>query len=164
MGFGTGLNAILTLIAAHRQNIRCTYHAVEAYPLEQELLSQLNYQGLIDPPYHAAYTAMHEAEWNKEVIITPYFHLKKIHGRLETFEPETCFDVVYFDAFAPDKQPVLWTAEIFRNIFDHMNSGAVLVTYSAKGEVRRTLQEVGFTVEKLPGPPGKKHMVRATKK
>lgn len=163
MGFGTGLNAILTLASAAEKKIPCTYHSIESSPLDLQLINQLNYKDLLDPAYHALYDAMHAAPWNEAVVLTPYFTLKKIHDTLQTYEPEMPIDLVYFDAFAPDKQPELWTAAIFEKLFRSMSMGAVLVTYSAKGEVKRTLQHIGFTVEKLDGPPYKRHMLRATK-
>jgi tRNA U34 5-methylaminomethyl-2-thiouridine-forming methyltransferase MnmC len=106
---------------------------------------------------------MQESNWNQPINISPRFVLQKHLSPLQTFETNLRFDLVYFDAFSPDKQPELWTLDIFQKIFDLMNPGGILVTYSSKGEVKRNLKTSGFIVERLPGPPGKRHMIRAKK-
>jgi tRNA U34 5-methylaminomethyl-2-thiouridine-forming methyltransferase MnmC len=105
---------------------------------------------------------MHDAPWNEKSIISPFFELLKYKADIlyYTLQPSHFFDIVYFDAFGPNKQPDLWCKKIFKKIIDQCNPGAILVTYSAKGEVRRQLQQVGFTMERLPGPPGKRQMLR----
>jgi tRNA U34 5-methylaminomethyl-2-thiouridine-forming methyltransferase MnmC len=163
VGFGTGLNTILTLIEAHKKNITCTYHSIEAFPLEENLVAQLNYTSLFDEKYHQAFEKIHQAKWNETIKISNNFLLNKIHSSLENYQPILTFDVIYFDAFAPDKQPELWTETIFKKMFDLLNENGILVTYSAKGEVRRTLQRVGFTVERTNGPKGKREMLQAKK-
>jgi tRNA U34 5-methylaminomethyl-2-thiouridine-forming methyltransferase MnmC len=163
VGFGTGLNAILTLIAAHQYHIPCTYHSIEAFPLEKSLINQLDYKKLMTDEYHGYFDALQEAAWNDEITISPLFSLKKIHVQLETYTPEIAINLIYFDAFAPDKQPELWTEDIFKRLYSHTCQQGVLVTYSSKGEVRRTLQRTGFMMERLEGPKGKRHMLRGTK-
>ena len=117
-----------------------------------------------------AYTAddmfipLHQAAWNEKQAITPNFSLTKIHGDLADTWFDTIFDIVYYDAFAPDSQPELWTEEIFRRIYLAMSAGGMLLTYSAKGDVKRALRAAGFEVHRLEGAPGKRHMLRAIKK
>jgi tRNA U34 5-methylaminomethyl-2-thiouridine-forming methyltransferase MnmC len=162
MGFGTGLNALLTLIESETAGISVSYHGLEAYPLEKELIGQLNYGKLVDNGYwQNEFTALHDAPWNESVRISDHFTLIKENNSLRDFIGNAYYDLVYFDAFAPDVQPELWTADIFRNLYSKMNPGAILVTYSCKGQVKRNLRTAGFEIEKLPGPPGKREMLRA---
>ena len=163
VGFGTGLNTMLTLIEARRKGISCLYHTIEAFPLEQELIDQLNYKAWIQPEFHSVFDLLHTCGWDQENQITEQFTFRKIHEQLQQFIPGTQYDLVYFDAFAPDKQPEMWTEDIFRMISASMSEQGIIVTYSAKGEIRRILERVGFAVEKLNGPPGKKHMLRGIK-
>ena len=190
MGFGTGLNAWLTLCEAERTGQAVEYTAVELYPVPEDVAVGLNYTA------DERFTAMHTAQWGEwsepaddlspsasprlpaadlrasvDELTLPHgrvrFRLKKLHGSLVEILDGTkysaIFDVVYWDAFAPDTQPELWTAEIFARVFDAMAPGGVLVTYSSKGEVKRALRTAGFTVERLPGALGKRHMLRAFK-
>ena len=106
---------------------------------------------------------MYDEKWNENVLISENFIFKKVHAKLEEYISDTKFDLVYFDAFAPDKQPELWTEDIFKRIFESMNAGGIIVTYSSKGEVRRCMQRAGFFVERLDGPIGKRHMLRGRK-
>ena len=162
MGFGTGLNALLSLLAAEGREI--WYESLEAYPVSLEMALQLNYAALLKQ--HGTvefFNAMHLAAWNEWVNITPEFHLCKRETALEAFHPTGNYDIVYFDAFAPTAQPALWTESVFKKLFDNMNPGGILVTYCSKGIVRRAMQAAGFSIEKIQGPPGKREMVRATK-
>lgn len=161
IGFGTGLNAILTWLEAEKNKQHIRYTTVERFPLSNSITQQLNYQ----LPAEAApkFEQLHACEWNKAVALSPYFTLQKLHTDLTTQQWQETFDVIYFDAFAPDKQPEMWTEEIFKRIYQKTNPGGVLVTYCAKGVIRRMLQSVGFTTERLPGPPGKREMLRAGK-
>lgn len=164
-GFGTGLNAFLTQIEAEKMKIPVIYTAIEAYPLEKELWSTLNYPAEIDiPGCSSAFEWLHEASWNKPERISAYFTLKKINGLLEEFNfPRETYHLIYFDAFSPDIQPELWKKEIFERIYHSLVSGGMLVTYSVKGIVTRAMRSAGFRIEKLPGPPGKRNMLRAVK-
>ena len=166
IGFGTGLNALLTQIEAEKLGQRVFYTAIEAFPLSPEIWSALNYpHQFCSLDYSPVFHHLHTADWNKAEIISSHFTLHKIHCRFEDFLPESnFFSLIYFDAFGPDVQPELWTAEIFQRIFNSLIPGGVLVTYSVKGDVIRALKSVGFQTEKLPGPPGKRHILRATKK
>jgi tRNA U34 5-methylaminomethyl-2-thiouridine-forming methyltransferase MnmC len=160
MGFGTGLNALLTLLAAGGRAVR--YTAVEAFPLAEDQWRRLNYADLLGGA--AAFAALHAAPWGWPVEIRPGFTLHKAACRLEEFEPELPFGLVYYDAFAPGSQPELWTEAALARVAGWMNPGACFVTYCAKGSVRRALLAAGLQAERLPGPPGKREMLRAWKR
>jgi tRNA U34 5-methylaminomethyl-2-thiouridine-forming methyltransferase MnmC len=162
IGFGTGLNAILTCIEASKTNTSCLYETLETYPLGIELIEQLNYPTYFDADKNK-YVLMHQVAWNVASPITPQFCLHKIEQSIHQYTPSNTYDLVYFDAFGPDKQPDMWTPEVFEKLFSWMNPNGVFVTYSAKGAVRRALKDIGFSVELLPGPPRKRHMLRAIK-
>lgn len=160
IGFGTGLNAFLTLIDAEATCVsRIDYYSVELYPLSSEIVKALNYGEQIYPEKKNLYEDLHEAEWDKEVEICPRFTLHKILGDSNTCDIPPEIDLIYFDAFAPDKQPEMWTPEIFEKLYAHTAPGGIIVTYCAKGEVRRRMQAAGFCMQRLPGPPGKRHML-----
>ncbi len=165
IGFGTGLNALLTQIDAEESEIPILYSSMKAYPLARGNWTHLNYPEQTGKPgMTEIFSSIHKAVWNEPIQISPHFTLHKIHGKLQEFDPGTdIFDLVYFDAFGPDAQPELWTAEIFAVIFQSLKSGGILVTYSVKGSVVRALRSAGFATEKLPGPPGKRHILRAVK-
>ncbi|MDR2936363.1 MAG: tRNA (5-methylaminomethyl-2-thiouridine)(34)-methyltransferase MnmD [Rikenellaceae bacterium] len=163
MGFGSGLNALLTLKKAVETGCRVTYHAVEIDPVPMEVIRQLNYLAADDPLY-PAFLAMHETAWGCSEKIHPAFTLKKNAGSLLSIELDVTFEIVYFDAFAPETQPELWSEAVFRKLREAVVPDGVLVTYSAKGDVKRTLRAAGWEVERLPGALGKRHMVRATKR
>jgi tRNA U34 5-methylaminomethyl-2-thiouridine-forming methyltransferase MnmC len=166
VGFGSGLNAILTLMAAEQRNTSICYTGLEAFPLSEEEFNALNYQALeLISPYSIQLQEIFEAPWEKEVRIKPNFLLEKKEVLLEEFIPvENSFDLVYFDAFGPRVQPDLWSFEILSNIHKALTKNGVFVTYCAKGQVRRDLISLGFEVEKIPGPPGKREMLRAIKR
>ncbi len=166
IGFGTGLNAFLTLLDTEASGKTIHYTALEKYPIGIEQARELNYSDIIAPSHAEEFTRLHEAAWNEWAAITPSFKLnKRKHDvtRPEVFPSDTLFDVIYFDAFGPEKQPDMWTRDIFERIHAQSWEGAVLTTYCAKGSVRRMLQEIGYRVERLPGPPGKREMLHAIK-
>ena len=154
-GFGTGLNAWLTLQQADKLQRHTRYEAIELYPIDEKTVSELSDNGI--------FRRLHSAVWEQPVEITPCFVLHKRKSDLLQTAFNCKFDVVYFDAFSPAVQPEMWNSAIFANIYRAMNPGAILTTYCAKGEVRRTLQNTGFVVERLPGPTGKREMLRAKK-
>lgn len=162
VGLGTGLNALLTLLEAEKQNQRINYIGIEKFPLIEEEYQSLNYAGLTKTESSKALLDIHQCQWDIPQQITPNFQLTKIKNDITTFSFAglPLFDLIYFDAFAPNKQTGVWDIEIFRKIQAHCNAGAIFVTYCAKGSVRRDLQQVGFKVERIPGPPGKKEMLR----
>lgn len=162
IGFGTGLNAYLTLLAAQEIGKQVHYTGLELYPLPWETVEELNYSN--DP----LFKKIHTVAWEEEVEITPAFTLLKMNMDFTKTDREslnnTPYDVVYFDAFAPEKQPEMWSQSLFDYLYQAMNTGGVLTTYCAKGIIRRSLQQAGFTVERLPGPPGgKREILRAMK-
>ena len=174
MGFGSGLNALLTLLALRERPQepsegppfyprRAVYHAVEAFPLAPETVAALNYGGWADAESYRDFLRMHAAPWNETVRIAPDFALHKCLARMEDLPlPAGRFDLVYYDAFAYDSQPELWSETLFRKIRAALRPGALLVTYAAKGEIKRALRAAGFDVKRLPGAPGKRHMLRAS--
>jgi len=161
MGFGTGLNALLTMQEAIRLKRRINYYAVELFPLTIEEAKALKQDDQLGTGNLAM--QLHEAPWEEEVMINEYFTLYKTNQSLLDLSLNIQFDVVYFDAFAPNDQPELWTEAVFANLFNNLNNNGVLVTYSCKGTVRRIMQAVGFIVNKIPGPIGKAEIVRAIK-
>jgi len=164
IGFGTGLNAILTFMETLKLNFKCSYCAVEATPLPFSLINELNYLDWMDEETKRIFKMLHACESGQTVELSGGMEFCCHHFKLEDFNcSPPGFDLVYFDAFAPEKQPEMWTEEVFKKIYDCMNDGGMLVTYSSKGDVKRTLRKVGFEVKRLEGPPGKKHIVRAVK-
>lgn len=164
IGLGTGLNAFLTLIAAEEMQRKVHYTGIERYPLAEETLRQLDYPGIIGKKHEEDYYAIHQAPWEKETNLSPWFTLHKIEGDFTRHTFQKGYDIIYFDAFAPEKQPEMWEQALFNTLYNVLNEGGILTTYCAKGVVRRMLQTAGFTVERLPGPPGgKREILRATK-
>jgi tRNA U34 5-methylaminomethyl-2-thiouridine-forming methyltransferase MnmC len=163
IGFGTGLNALLTLQESVEQKIKLHYTTVEAFPVALEFVDQLNYsQQLSFDPMH--FRELHHADWNKTVSITPTFDIEKREGTVQEMNLEDdAYDLVLFDAFAPNKQPEMWEKPLLEKIFKAMKKDAVFVTYCAKGQLKRDLKSIGLKVETLPGPPGKREMVRGLK-
>jgi len=164
VGFGTGLNAFLTFLFAKKNKINIDYFGIEAYPLKADEVVQLNYVTQLKAQNEAdIFANFHRIKFEKRTVITPSFSLTLNTNLLEKFNPKTKHNLIYFDAFGPAIQPELWTVEIFRKMYKCLLPKGVLVTYSAKGQVRRNMQQVGFTVERLPGPPKKREILRATK-
>lgn len=156
IGFGTGLNAFLTLLDAEVHQRKIHYYSVELYPLDMDVIESLNYGEMICAGRKDVFQALHQAEWNVAVQVTDFFGLHKIQGDSNTCALPDRIDLVYFDAFAPDKQPEMWNQEIFNRLYARMTGGGVLTTYCAKGVVRRMMKEAGYSVERIPGPPGKR--------
>lgn len=163
IGFGTGLNAFLTLIEAEKLKLNLNYTGVEAYPVKTDEIIQLNYVELISESHEAIFEKLHETFWETQHDITPDFKLEKQEKFFKDITAKNAYNIIYFDAFGARVQPDLWTEDIFKIMYNALKENGVLVTYSAKGSVRRAMQAVGFDVERLPGPPGKREMLRATK-
>lgn len=162
IGFGTGLNALMTLQEAIHQGISVDYRSLEAFPVTQQEYTQLNYPELLNIEKET-FLHLHQVAWDQKVRVHPSFELHKIKAKLEDYRPTEDRKLIYFDAFGPRVQPELWTEKVFSIMHQDLVTGGILVTYSAKGSVRRAMQAVGFQVERLPGPPGKREMLRATK-
>lgn len=165
IGFGTGLNAYLTYAYAENKKLKINYFSIEKFPLGETDYLKLNYPQNIFPEYSAVFEKIHRSEWNMIVEISPEFSLQKVHADLLSFEfnqlPQ--FDLVYYDAFAPGKQPEMWTDEIIQKVSDCVKKDGILVTYCAKGSVRRAFSAAGFQMERIPGPTGKKEILRGKK-
>ncbi|PVW14546.1 tRNA (5-methylaminomethyl-2-thiouridine)(34)-methyltransferase MnmD [Marixanthomonas spongiae] len=162
IGFGTGLNAFLTLLKAKEKKLQINYTGIEAYPIPAEELPGLNYPEQLNANKDT-FKNLHTSNWGLPVQISPNFQLTKRKQFFSEIEAIEAFHLIYFDAFGARVQPELWTFEIFKKMYRALKTNGVLVTYSAKGSVRRNMKAVGFTVERLPGPPGKRQMLRATK-
>jgi tRNA U34 5-methylaminomethyl-2-thiouridine-forming methyltransferase MnmC len=165
IGFGTGLNALLTYIEAINSGGNVEYTTIELNPLDEPIYSNLNFFDFIDyPGSREIFLHMHQSPWNEALKISSSFHLRKIKISLHDYLPdEEIFDLVYFDAFGPDVQPEMWTLEVFEKMAVCLKKEAILVTYSTKGTVKRNLASAGFRIEKLPGPQGKREILRAFK-
>ena len=162
IGFGTGLNAFLTLLETEKHNFNITYTGVEAYPLEVSEIETLNYPELLNAS-EEGFLTLHNTSWEKKSSISDNFHLLKNKMFFSEISLESSIDLIYFDAFGIRVQADLWTEEIFQLMYNALKPNGVLVTYAANGNARRAMQAVGFSVERIPGPPGKKEMMRATK-
>ncbi|MGZ4054200.1 MAG: tRNA (5-methylaminomethyl-2-thiouridine)(34)-methyltransferase MnmD [Bacteroidia bacterium] len=166
IGFGTGLNALLTCMEAEKSDLKINYTSLEAFPLSIDLTNKLNYVDLLSSEkkdLQNTFDLLHSCEWEKDIAISKNFILHKIKNTLQEIRFENSFDLIYFDAFGPRVQPEMWKEELFSKIYSATKQDGCLVTYCAKGEVKRTLKKVGFVVETLPGPPRKREMVRGIK-
>jgi len=164
VGFGTGLNCLLTWREARRRKINVEYESIEAFPISKEIQDCLNYCEVVTELGPEAFQLLHDSNWNEwQTIEKDLFSLRKIKADFTKYQLKSRYDLVYYDAFAPNKQPSLWEEEILAKLYSAMNPGGILVTYCAMGEVRRRLQRLGFITERLPGPPGKREMLRAIK-
>jgi tRNA U34 5-methylaminomethyl-2-thiouridine-forming methyltransferase MnmC len=164
IGFGTGLNAFLTLLEADNIKSKINYVGVEAYPVSMYDINQLNYVELISAENETVFNKLHTVSWEKEHEITSKFKLQKHQQFFSEIKDNNAFDLIYFDAFGARVQPELWSKSIFETMYKALKPNGVLVTYAAIGEVKRNMKALGFMVERLKGPPGKRHMLRATKK
>lgn len=164
IGLGTGLNCFLTLMATEETFRKIHYTGIERYPLHIETITKLDYPSIIGKGHETDYLAIHQAPWGKDTELSSWFTLHKIKGDFTRHSFERGYDIIYFDAFAPEKQPEMWEQSLFDGLYQVLNDGGILTTYCAKGVVRRMLQAAGFTVERLAGPPGgKREILRATK-
>jgi tRNA U34 5-methylaminomethyl-2-thiouridine-forming methyltransferase MnmC len=160
-GFGTGLNALLTAVCENYERRIIHYTSVEKYPVPESIINQLNHWNFTERKEKEIFDKIHQARWGSFEEITPNFYIRKIKCDLVNDPVEGKYNLIYFDAFGPDKQPDIWTASVFTKIAEITLPGGVFVTYSAKGEIKRLLRSNGFRVELLPGPPGKREMIRA---
>lgn len=164
IGFGTGLNALVTFLETQKLTMHNHYVGVEAFPVSAEEWKTLDYSSLFETELASeVFQKMHQLPWEELCSVSPFFELRKEKKFFNEIENKNEFDLIFFDAFGPRVQPDLWTEEIFSKMFLALRERGVLVTYSAKGSVRRAMQAVGLEVERIPGPPGKREMLRATK-
>lgn len=161
MGLGTGLNALLTILYADAHNLNVHYEAAEAYPLNAQELSAVNYADQLNTK--ETFNQLHTAPWDTKTPINQFFNLTKHHCKLNDLNCSGSFDIIYYDAFAPNAQPELWTEEVFKKLQSMLNKGGILTTYCSKSIVRKAMINAGFNVEKLAGPPGKREILRALK-
>lgn len=165
IGFGTGLNALLTLAEAEKQQVKINYTGVEGFPVSHSEIEQLNYgEAVTIKNSNSLFQKLHSCDWEKFCSISEGFRLKKQHKQFSEIDDTNQFDILYFDAFGPRVQPELWTEAVFNAMFKALKPNGVLVTYCAQGNARRAMMSAGFTVERVNGPPGKRHMLRAIKK
>jgi len=165
MGFGSGLNCLLTYAGTSGLSVNVHYTALDLYPLPGDIWRQLNYCKLAAvESYSDIFTSMHMSNWNNESQLSSRFALSKVIGDIRNFSTRQLYDVVYFDAFSQESNPDQWTAEVFSSIYNSVSDNGLLVTYSSKVIVRRALEQAGFLVQKIPGPYGKREIVRALKK
>ena len=165
IGFGTGLNALVTWQEAIKRKVLIEYTGVEAYPVLSEEVENLNFAELLELPEAASvFEKMHKTEWETPQPISEFLNLTKQKKYFQEIIEVNKYNLIYFDAFGAGVQPDLWTEAIFEKMYIAIRDNGILVTYAAKGSVRRAMQQVGFQVERLPGPPGKREMLRATKK
>ncbi len=165
IGFGTGLNAFLSLMAAKKSKKKVNYTTLETFPLTDEIVQKLNYTKELQSNENDKHLfwLLHKVEWGGDQKITDSFQLKKLEIDVNEYHSIEKFNLIYFDAFAPKVQPEMWTKKVFEKLYSCMEKGGIIVTYCAKGSVKRTLKEVGFMIENLPGPPGKREITRAIK-
>ncbi len=164
IGFGTGLNAFLTLLETIKENKVVQYTGIEGYPVAMDIVRKMNYVKVLEAKnQHNNFLKLHQTPWEEFSNITTTFEICKRKQFFDQITDKDSYDLIYFDAFGARVQPELWEAVIFQRMYAALKPHGVLVTYAAKGSARRAMQEVGFTTERLPGPPGKREMLRATK-
>lgn len=165
IGFGTGLNTLLTAMKSKEYQQKINYTAIELYPLPNEIYKQLNFNTILEKQNEQElFEKIYQSNWNKKVDVHTFFHLEKLQNDISNINSINNFDIIYYDAFSPEKQPELWSNLIFNKMYKALKLDGILVTYCAKGIVKRTLKSVGFSIETLPGPKGKREMIRAHKK
>ena len=164
VGFGTGLNALLTIRRMNDLNkLTASYIALEPYPIDTETISALNYPSMIGQGLVATFKHLHASDWNCNVHISQNVTLYKIQQSILDYQPSEPLNLIYFDLFSPNTQPELWKSCVFKKLYNALMPDGVLLTYCSKGVIKRRLKECGFMVERLSGPPGKRHILRATR-
>jgi len=161
MGFGTGLNLLLTYLEAQKLGLEIQYTTIELHPLSDEIVKNLNHGNVLGNP--DIFNKMHKLPWDKSVDLSPTFHLCKWQADILNFKHNKEYNLIFYDAFAPNTQADLWTEKVHSPLYDSLSEGGILTTYCSKGEFRRMLETIGYTVNRLPGPGRKRHMIRAEK-
>lgn len=164
VGFGTGLNFLLTYKFSLSHTYTIHYNTIESNPLKMEIVNKLNYIDMLGEKYRDVFTLMHSQKSDEEIGVSSKLFFNKQILRLEEFQSKKKYDIIFFDAFAPSKQPDIWSAKNLQKVYNAMEKDAILVTYCSSGKFKKTLKELGYKVEVISGPPGKKEMVRASKK
>jgi len=165
IGMGTGLNVFMTFLESQKRDLSIDYISYEKFPIGKEQIAQLNYSNALNAEKNqSVFEKIHYSEWAKKITLSPNFSFQKFQKDFAEIDFEYRFDVIFFDAFAPNSQPELWEVPLMKKMFSALKSGGVMTTYCAKGVVKRTLKSVGFTIEAIPGPPGKREMTRAWKR
>lgn len=166
VGFGSGLNTLLSILYAHEHRKSIVYHSIEAFPISMEEATELEFQKIVSQnEFRELPKRIHIQKWNKEIVITEFFTLMKIFERIQDFPINVeYYDCILFDAFSPSTQGEMWTIDILGRMYNALNSGGLFVTYCAQGQVKRDLKKVGFEVQNVPGPPGKREMTLAWKR
>lgn len=165
VGMGTGLNVLLSYIFSIENNIKIKYLTFEPYPVKEEMWKKLNYTHQLNlHELQAIFKLIHSSNWNEKIKMDTHMDFQKLKESILDVKLSKTFDLIYFDAFNPDLEPTLWTEEVFKNIFEAMNSNSLFTTYSTKGIVKRALKSCGFEIEKKPGPPGKREILNAWKR
>jgi tRNA U34 5-methylaminomethyl-2-thiouridine-forming methyltransferase MnmC len=161
VGFGTGLNAILTLKEAVENKVEINYTTLEPFPLNDKIVAQLNHPSLFQDDFlKEKFYDLHSCEWDKSNSLASYFNFRKVREKIETYSPTSKFDIVYYDAFAPSKQAEVWDINNLKKMKELLTKGGILITYCSSGKFKRDLKEAGFSVESLPGPLGKREITR----
>ena len=162
IGFGTGLNALLTLLFCDKKKQNIIYHTIDNLPLKEEIYSSLNYYDHLKIDKNI-FLKIHRSSWENEIELSNFFVLKKMKCDFTKTLFNEKYDLIYFDAFSPSKQPEMWVLNNFKKLYDCLNTNGVLITYSSKGDVKRTMKEVGFNVSSVEGPIGKREITLASK-
>ena len=165
MGFGTGLNALLAYRFAKQTGKRVVYHGIEAFPVALDVAKEMDYISKLEADLNTVFEWMHSVEWDAELQFDELFTFKKVHAKIEDYDVEVAkYDVIFYDAFGPRAQSDMWAPSILEKMYNGTKENKFLVTYCAKGQVKRDLKALGYTIEALPGPPGKREMTRAWKR
>lgn len=164
VGFGTGLNAVLAAIFAEQELTNVYFESIEAYPISGKEVDALNYPQVLRGEHaNQLFQNIHESNWEESLAMSDRFSIKKVNISIQDYQANNRFHICFFDAFAPSKQPEMWELDVLKKIHNLLVPGGVFVTYCAKGQLKRDLKKLGFEVQSIPGPPGKKEMVRAIK-
>ena len=163
LGFGTGLNALLSCLWAEKNKIIIRYTGVEAFPVPIVVCEKMEYPAQLDRHSSKIYDEIIQASWGKMNDLSAFIKFLKTHDSIQNWSNDEKFDIIYFDAFGPQVQPEMWDLPILEKMYESLNENGILVTYCAQGQFRRNLKSLGFLVESLPGPPGKREMTRALK-
>ena len=159
IGFGTGLNTLLTIEENQRLKQNILYHTIEPFPIPSSIIEKINFKEI----NKEVFFKIHDFNWEINNSINDYFTFVKIKNKIEDFNPTIKYDLIYYDAFGPNSQQEMWELKIFKHLYNLLNKNGAIVTYCAKGQVRRDFESVGFKVERLPGPKGKREMLRGVK-